>query len=106
HDTTNSSTWSQHSCALSPNFIEFSEKCVVILDLAKLALVLFVFFQRPIRRRSNDKMNALIRNPREIARVAEAQTMFGSVKRRGPWMRPVILVKRQQLVDRTPFIVG
>src|SRR5439155_27033162 len=40
------------------------------------------------------------------ARVAEPQTMFGSVKRRGPRMGPVIFVKRQQLVDRAPFIVG
>src|SRR6266446_310646 len=106
HDATNPSTWSQHSCALAPDFINFSEKCVVILDFAKLALILFVFFQRPIGRRGDDKMNASIRDPREIARIAEAQTMLGSVKRRGPWMRPVILVKRQQLVDRAPFIVG
>ena len=51
-------------------------------------------------------MNASIWNPREIARIAEAETMFGPVKRRGPRMRPVIFVKRQQFVDRAPFIVG
>src|ERR1700730_7229499 len=105
HDATNSSTRSQNSCALAPDFIDFSKKCVVILDFAKLALVLFVLFQRPIGRRGDDKMNASIWNPREIACIAEAQTMFGSVKRRGPWMRPVIFVKRQQFVDRAPFIV-
>jgi len=32
--------------------------------------------------------------------------MFGSIKRLRPWMRPVIFVKREQLVDRAPFIVG
>src|ERR1700693_6660709 len=77
-----------------------------MLDFAKLALILFVLFERQIGRRGNNKMNASIWNPREIACIAEAQTMFGSVKRRGPWMRPVIFVKRQQFVDRAPFIVG
>src|SRR5437867_2751001 len=32
--------------------------------------------------------------------------MLGSIKRLRPWMRPVIFVKREQLVDRASFIVG
>src|SRR5205814_3135733 len=105
-DAANSSAGRQHSCALAPDSIELVEKGIVIVDLAKLALILLVFFQRPIGRRGDDKMNASIRNPREIARVAEAQTMFSLIKRLGPWMRPVILIKREQLVDCAPFIVG
>ena len=92
HDAADSSARCEHACTLAPNFIEFVEKGIVIFDLTKLARILFVFFQRPIWRRRDDKMNAPIRNPREITRIAKAQTMFGSVKRRGPWMRPVILV--------------
>src|SRR5436190_23873670 len=79
---------------LVPNFIEFIEKCVVIFDFPKLIVVPFVFLQRPIRRRYNNEVNACIRNPAQIARIAEAQTMFGSVKRRWPRMRSVIFIKR------------
>ena len=49
-DAANSSTGCQDSCTLAPNFIEFVEKGVVILYLSKLAPLLFVFFQCPIRR--------------------------------------------------------
>ena len=37
-DAANSSTGSQHSCTLAPDFIELVEESVVILDLAELKL--------------------------------------------------------------------
>ena len=43
--------------------VELVEESVVILDLAELALIPFIFFQRPIGRRGDDQMNAPIWNP-------------------------------------------
>ena len=71
-DAANSSTGNQHSCTLAPDFIELVEESVVILDLAELALILFIFFQRPIGRRRHNQMHAPIWNPREVARIAES----------------------------------
>jgi len=62
-DAANSSTGSQHSCTLAPDFIELVEEGIVILDLAELALIFFIFFQRPIGRRGDDKMHAPVWNP-------------------------------------------
>jgi hypothetical protein len=44
HNAADSSTRREYAGALTPNFIELIEKSIVVLDLAKLMLVLFVFF--------------------------------------------------------------
>src|SRR2546421_2413979 len=101
HNAANPSAGREDSCAFAPDFVEFIEERVVICDLAKLIFVFFVFFQRPIRRRGDDEMDASIRNPREIACVAEPETMFSAVERCWPRMRTIIRVECEQLVDRT-----
>jgi|GEM_PF-6831965 len=42
-DAADPSAGGQHACALAPDLIELVEKRVVVFDLAKLALILFVF---------------------------------------------------------------
>ena len=83
-DAANSSTGSQYACTLAPDFIELVEESVVILDLAELALISFIFFQRPIGRRGDDgRDRAWLDGAEDLDAVAvvEAQGRAASLER-------------------------
>jgi hypothetical protein len=42
---------------MPPNLLQFTQKCLVILDMPKLIRILLVSFEIPVGRRGNDKVN-------------------------------------------------
>ena len=51
-------------------------------------------------------MNAPVRNPGEIPRIAESQCVHRRVERRRPRMTPEVRIELEQLVDRAALIIG
>jgi hypothetical protein len=56
---------------MSPNEVELIEEFLVFADVSELPLRISIFLQRPIRRRSDDEMNAL-RLTFDGARIGDA----------------------------------
>src|SRR5437667_451039 len=51
---TDSATVYEHATAFSPNFVEFIQEMLVILDVSHLSCRVVVFLERPIRGGSHD----------------------------------------------------
>jgi hypothetical protein len=51
-------------------------------------------------------VNASVRDPGEVSGITEPKAMLSPIKRFRPGMGSVVLVKRQELVDCTSFIVS
>lgn len=67
----------QGSVAMRPNSVQFVQEKVVVVNVAKLRLVLVVFFEGPIGRRGEDQMNGVLGKKVHSASVAAAH-MVGS----------------------------
>src|SRR5207244_4391846 len=95
------SPWSEDAGALEPSLIEFSQECFVIINSAHLRGVRFVFLEVPVRRRRDDKVDALGWEPGEIAGVAAAQLVSGFVERFRPGEMAEDGVGAEHAFDRT-----
>jgi hypothetical protein len=63
-------TGGENSSAFLPNLIELAQENLIVFHMTKLAGVLPVLLERPIRGRRYDEMNRFTRNPRKIAGIS------------------------------------
>ena len=76
--------WRENPHAFFPDLIQLVQKHFVILDVTELIFRVLIFFQGPVGRRCDHKVNALVRDPREITGVSASQNMRCAVVGRGP----------------------
>jgi hypothetical protein len=70
YNTHETSAGNQNSVNVKPNLFQLFEKGFVVIHMAKLAGILVVTLQIPVRWRCDDKMNGLVWEEREISCVA------------------------------------
>jgi hypothetical protein len=54
HDATNSATLGENPGTVLPDLIELSQEGLIFFNVSQLTISVFIFLQRPIRRRGND----------------------------------------------------
>jgi len=69
HDADHPTTWNEHAEAMPPHLVKLIMKPLVIFDKAELVGVRGVLFERPVRRRCDNQMDRLFRNPINLASI-------------------------------------
>jgi hypothetical protein len=69
HDTDDPTSRNKNPRAVSPDLVQFVHKGFIIPNGSELSWVIMIFFQRPVGRGRDDKMNGSIRNPIEVTGI-------------------------------------
>src|SRR5437016_2732531 len=83
--TANASARSEYSMTFLPYFVQLIEEPLVVRNVAELARMIAVLFQRPVWRRGHYEMHGLVGYPAQVTGVPEAREVAGQVIRRRPW---------------------
>jgi hypothetical protein len=65
---------------VSPHLVQLIEECLVIVDVAKLVIMLVISLEIPVWRRSNHKMDTLGREKGQISCVAVYESVIGDIR--------------------------
>jgi hypothetical protein len=71
-----SPTWNQHSMTVLPHKIKRIKELPIVLDMTKLRFVFVVALERPIGRRSHNKMDTLSFQEPEITCITANEKMI------------------------------
>src|SRR5882724_3034735 len=77
HDTDYPTSRNKDPIAMSPDLVQFIHEGFIILHGSELLWVIVIFFQSPVGRGGDDKMNGSIRNPVEVTGIPQVQLMRG-----------------------------
>jgi hypothetical protein len=105
-DAADASAGHEDTVTFAPDFVEFFEESVVILDVTKLAVFAGILLEGPIRRGGHDQVYGCVRDSREVAGVPQGQGVRGLVEGPGPGRLPKTLIRRPINGESLSCVVG